>query len=222
MTKLEIMGAPQSPFVWAVRMAACEKGIAFETSRMRPHEPGIVALNPFGKIPVMRCGDVELSESRAIMSYIDQAFEGPALMPRELLANVRAEQWVARMLCEVMPVLTWRYVAQYIFPSGPDAKPDRAAIDAALPIVEKHLAILDRALALTPYLGGDAFTLADCYALPILTYTRQMPEGGQFIARLQSLAAYLDREAKRASYIASTPPPIADADRVMPTPQAAA
>jgi glutathione S-transferase len=44
-----------------------------------PHTPEVVAIHPFGKIPVMRHGDVTLAESRAICGYVDRAFDGPAL-----------------------------------------------------------------------------------------------------------------------------------------------
>jgi glutathione S-transferase len=39
MSKLQILGAPQSPLVWAVRMTAAEKGIDAELVPLPPHTP---------------------------------------------------------------------------------------------------------------------------------------------------------------------------------------
>src|SRR6516164_1377962 len=76
MPTLQIIGAPQSNFVWACRIACGEKGVPYELLPVFPHSPEVDAIHPFGKIPVMRHGDVTLCESRAILYYIDHAFPG--------------------------------------------------------------------------------------------------------------------------------------------------
>src|SRR2546430_17569836 len=81
MPALEIIGAPQSNYVWAVRMVCEEKGVPYEHRPERPHTPDVDALHPFGKIPVMRHGDVTLCESKAIATYIDRVFDGPKVIP---------------------------------------------------------------------------------------------------------------------------------------------
>jgi glutathione S-transferase len=79
MSKVQIIGASQSPIVWAVRMAALEKDIDCEFIDARPHSPEINGIQPFGKVPVMRHGDVEIGESRAIALYIDGLYSRNAL-----------------------------------------------------------------------------------------------------------------------------------------------
>src|SRR5436190_24254094 len=81
MQALEIIGAPQSNYVWAVRMVCEEKGVPYEHRPERPHTPDVDAIHPFGKIPVMRHGDVTLCESKAIATYIDRMFDGPKVIP---------------------------------------------------------------------------------------------------------------------------------------------
>src|SRR5437660_539385 len=51
----------------------------------------------FWQIPVMRHGDVTLSESRAICFYIDQTFEGPPLAPRNPVKGGRTEEWISHV-----------------------------------------------------------------------------------------------------------------------------
>src|SRR5207302_6005952 len=83
MPALEIFGVPQSNYVWAVRMVCEEKGVPYELNAVRPHTPDVDAWHPFGKIPVMRHGDVTLCESKAIATYIDRVFDGPKMIPEE-------------------------------------------------------------------------------------------------------------------------------------------
>jgi glutathione S-transferase len=66
MAKVEIIGAPQSTYVRVVRMVCEEKGIPYDLTPAAPHSPPITAIHPFGKMPVMRHGDVAVCESKAI------------------------------------------------------------------------------------------------------------------------------------------------------------
>ena len=83
MPELELIGAAPSNYVWTCRIALAEKGVPHRLSELMPHCPEVDAIHPFGKIPVMRHDAVELCESRAICSYIDNAFDGPKLAPSD-------------------------------------------------------------------------------------------------------------------------------------------
>ncbi len=207
MSKVQIIGAPQSPLVWSVRMAAVEKGIDAEFLPGRPHTPEILTIQPFGKIPVMRHGDFVLGESRAIALYLDGLSPRNPLVPRELKAAARAEEWVMHYLTEIVPNFMARYVVPYFFPTGADGKPDRAAIDAAVPIAEKLLGIVDRQLDGRDHLAGP-FSLADIYFAPQLHYARALPEASRIIAGLPRLAAYITRLTERPAFKATIPPPL--------------
>ena len=74
MPELQIIGGPQSNYVRVARIASAEKGVPYTLIPVMPHTPEVDAIHPFGKIPVMRHGDVTLGESRAICFYIDHAF----------------------------------------------------------------------------------------------------------------------------------------------------
>jgi glutathione S-transferase len=206
MTAIEILGFPQSDFVWAVRLAAEEKGVPYTLVPAAPHSPEVLAVHPFGKVPVLRHGDVTLGESRAICGYIDAAFDGPALMPREPVAAARVEQWVSLLVTTIEPVAVRQYLFAYLFPGTADGAPDRARIDAALPVLERQLAILDRAVD-DGAIGG-AFTLADAYLVPILFYLKGFPESAAALARLPALAGCLERALARPSVQATIPPPL--------------
>jgi glutathione S-transferase len=207
MDKLQIVGMPQSNYVWAVRMACEEKGVPYEIVPVRPHTPDIDALHPLGKIPGMRHGDVALCESKAIATYIDRTFPGPKLIPEDARGAAEVEQWVSLVNTSVDPCLVRTYLLAYFFPKTADGKPDRAVIDGVLPAMQKQIGLLDQAVAKTGYLAGGSFTLADINLLPILYYVQRMPEGGEMIKAAQNLAGYFARHAQRPSFTASTPPP---------------
>jgi glutathione S-transferase len=207
MADLQILGAPQSNFVWVVRMACAEKGVPYDLVPARPHCPEIDAIHPFGRIPAMRHGDLELCESKAIATYIDRAFGGPKLIPDDPAAAAKVEQWVSLINTTIDPVMVRGYLLAYYFPGTPDGSPDRAKIDATLPTMRKQAEILDGAVAKTGYLAGDGFSLADIDLLPILYYVQKLPEGAEIVKSNRNLLAYYERHAERPCFKATIPPP---------------
>ena len=208
MAELQLVGVPQSNFVWVCRIACAEKGVPYQLEPARPHTPEVDALHPFGKIPAMRHGDVTLCESRAICGYIDRVFSGPALIPDDPVKAAEVEQWVSLINTTFDPVMVRQYLLGYFFPGTPDGSPNRAMIDAALPKLEAQIGILDRAVAKTGHLVGDTFTLADIDLLPILYYLTKLPESSAMLDKADNLKAYYERHMARPSVKDTMPPPI--------------
>lgn len=206
MADLEIIGAPQSNYVWVCRAAAAEKGVAYKLVEARPHTPDVDGINPFGRIPAMRHGSVKLFESKAICSYIDRAFPGPALIPTDAVAAAETEQWISAVNTTIDATWMRRYVINYVFPGTPDGSPNRAAIDAALPAMEKQFALMERAVA-SGHLAGNRFTLADINLIPIIHYMQRFPESQKLLAAHQGLLTYYARHIERPSIKAALPPP---------------
>jgi glutathione S-transferase len=208
MSKLEIIGVPQSNFVWVVRMVCEEKGVSYDLSPAPPHSTEVDALHPFGKIPVMRHGDVELCESKAIATYIDRAFDGPKLIPEDPRSAAETEKWVSLINTHIDPIMVRQYVLHWVFPKGADGQPDRKAIDAALPPMQDQIDVLDRAVRASGHLAGNTFTLADIDLLPILYYVQKFPEGDAMVKGAKNLAEYFAKHSERACFKVTIPPPI--------------
>jgi glutathione S-transferase len=82
MLKPEIIGATRSSYTRVVRMACEEKGIDYLLTEVELGAPEIFTIHPFGKMPVMRHGDVALFESKAIATYLDRSFSArPCFRP---------------------------------------------------------------------------------------------------------------------------------------------
>ena len=207
MAELEVIGAAQSNYVWVVRIAAAEKGVAYKFAPLSPHAPEVSAVHPFGKIPVRRHGELQLFESKAICSYIDRAFPGPALMPADPAGYALAEQWISFVNTVIDPTCVRQYIVGYAFPGTADGSPNRKAIDRALPSMEKQLPVLDKALAKTGHLVDDALTLADINLFPIAFYLQRFPESKALMQGQKHLTAFVESMLARSSVKATLPPP---------------
>jgi len=207
MAKLEIIGMPQSTFVRAVRMVCEEKGVPYELTMARPHSPEINAVHPLGRIPGMRHGDLALYESKAIATYIDGTFDGPKVIPENPTKAAHVEQWVSLINTGFDPVMMRQYLLSYLFPKGADGKPDRAVIDAAIPVMEKQFGIIDQAVAKTCHLVGDSFTFADIDLMPILFYMHRPSESAEMLKSHKNLATYYAKHSERPSFKNTVPPP---------------
>jgi glutathione S-transferase len=207
MPDVEIIGPAPSTYTRVARMVCEEKAIPYELKQLPPHSPDVSAIHPFGKVPVMRHGDFELCESKAIATYLDLSFPGPKLIPTDPRHAALTEQWVSLVNTKMDGTLVRTYLLNYVFPKTSDGSPDRKAIDAVVPAVRQEIELLDRAVAKGGFLAGDSFTFADINVMPILAYLKNFPEAASAIAVAKSLSAYYDRLAARPSFQKTAPPP---------------
>ncbi len=202
----EIIGSIRSTYTRATCMVCEEKGIEYVLTERPLRDPEILAIHPLGKMPVLRHGDVELFESKAIATYLDRSFPGPNVFPSDIRLAAFTEQWVSLVNTVIDRTLIRTYLFAYIAPKTSDGSPDRAASEAGMPAVREQIAVLDTAVAKSGYLVGDRFTFADINLLPILYRLQQLPEGAQALAAARHLAAYYNRHAARPSFVRTTPP----------------
>lgn len=205
MADITLYGASISTFVRTARMTLLEKGAEFKYEQVPPHGDVINTLNPFGRIPALRDGDFVLFETPAICRYLDRSLPGPKLIPADARAEAVVEQWISATSFYLYDSMIRRFVIPYVFPSGPDGKPDRSVIDAALPDVREHLGILDRAYGARNWLAGDSMTLADLFVAPLLFYVGMMAEGPDLLAPHANVRRAFDTMAARASFQGTMP-----------------
>jgi glutathione S-transferase len=204
MPKPEIIGSARSTYTRVVRMVCEEKGIEYVLTETPLGAP--VGIHPLGKMPVLRHGDVELFESKAIATWLDRSFPGPLIFPTDPHLAALTEQWVSLVNTVMDRTLIRTYVFAYIVPMISGGKPDREAIEAVMPAVREQLGILDRTVANTDHLVGEQFTFADINLMPILHRVGQFPEGAEALAATSHLARYYDRHASRPSFVRTVPP----------------
>ena len=144
--------------------AALELGIDFEhvpvaTGPVGSRKPEFQSLNPNGKIPALKDGDLVLFESMAIDWYLVRRYDnGKGLAPRDLREEALALQWTLWAVTEVeKPVLDWAFNA-FVWP---EEKRDPKIAEASMAAMQAPLQVLEAALAGRQWLVGERFTIAD-------------------------------------------------------------
>jgi glutathione S-transferase len=207
MPKPEIIGSLRSTYTRVVAMVCEEKGIDYDLSEAELGAPEVRAVHPFGRMPVLRHGDVALFESKAIATYLDLAFPGPRLMPEDPHLAALTEQWVSAVNTTIDQTIIRTFLMAYIGPKAAQlGHPDAETIRAVMPAVLEQVHVLDRAVADTGHLVGDDYTFADVNVMPLLDRLRLPPDGAQALARAPNLAAYYETHARRPAFVATTPP----------------
>ena len=206
MSNVTLYGPPQSSYVRTARMVCEEKGIVYELAPLNLGSEEHVALHPFGRVPVLKHGDFHLNETSAIARYLDESFPGASLVPGTAVERARMEQWISTINAYFYGDLIRGYVLPYIFPKGPEGKPDRAAIEAALPNVKRDLQVLDKHLERSEWLAGSTLSLADLFAAPILFYVGMFPEGSEIMSGLKNMRRCGGALMARESFKKTMPP----------------
>ena len=90
---LKLYGAPLSNYFNMVKTALLEKGVAFEEVMTAPsQEPDYLSKSPMGKIPTLETDEGYVSETLAILGYLEEVFPQPALLPTDAFARAKVRE----------------------------------------------------------------------------------------------------------------------------------
>ncbi len=111
-----------SPYVMSAFVALTEKKLPFEVQTVALHEgaqrsPAYVETSFTARVPALVDGGFSLSESSAIVEYLDEKWPAPAhaaLLQRELEARARARQIMAWVRSDLGPIREERS-SEYVF-----------------------------------------------------------------------------------------------------------
>ncbi len=199
-----VYGARYSVYVRSVLLALTEKGVAHdvvEVDVFAADGPSVehLARHPFGKIPAFEHDGFLLYETPAIARYVDEAFPGPALQPVDVRDRARMMQSIGILDSYAYRRWVWDiYVERVSVPKRGQVS-DEAKIAAALPKADAAARALDDLLEGRPFLAGDALSLADLHAAPMLGYFERAPEGAATIGRHERLARWWKAVSERRS-----------------------
>ena len=199
MNQVTIIGPQFSSYVRSVALCCEEKGITYTLEDIKLGSPTHLALNPFGKIPVLKHNGLVVYESAAICRYIDRRFDGTSLSPDSVETLAKMDQWISAINCYIDPVLIRRLTLEFAFPSGDDGKPDQAKIAAVLPKVQHVLNLVNNQLSENEYLCDETPNIADYLIIPMLDYASKFLPSRRMIRKLPELMDYLERMRTRPS-----------------------
>ena len=203
MTKPIVYGADYSVYVRIVRLVLAEKGVGYELVPLDIFAAeGIPAWylehHPFGRIPAFEHDGFRLFETSAISRYVDEAFDGPALQPKDPRGRATMNQIIGMLDAYGYRSMVWDVAVERLEKEAPD----EALIANGLSQAETVLKVLTSLKAPGPWLLGDQLTLADLHAAPIIAYFLKVSEGRKLLADFADLQVWWDRIANRPSLAA--------------------
>ena len=164
-----IYGSSMSPFVRKTIVFATEKGVDFEVQPTGSDE--FKQASPFGKMPGFKDGDFLISDSTAIITYLDTVKPDPNLIPTEAKARARTiwyEEFGDTIVAACGGKVFFNRVVSPKFFGRPG---DLAAADEAQKTEFPRLMdYLESVVPASGFLVEDRFTLADiAVASPLAT-----------------------------------------------------
>jgi maleylpyruvate isomerase len=189
---------------YRVRIALNLKGLPYEAvdidlrlSAQRRAE--FLALNPQGLVPVLIDGERTLTQSLAIIEYLDETHPRPPLLPQEPGARARVRALALEIACEISP-LNNSGVLNYL--KGPPFEADEGRLNAwYAQWIARGFDSLEKELQSTTgdgrHMFGTTVTLADVLLVPQMYNARRYhcdlapyPTLGAIAAHLETLAAF--------------------------------
>lgn len=195
----------RSSAAYRVRIALNLKGLAYRTLPVHllrdggeQHRPAYRAVNPAGLVPALEDRGHTLTQSLAILEYLEEQYPQTPLLPRGSADRARVRAIAQSIACEIHPLNNLR-VLQYL--SGTLGLGEEQKNAWYRHWVGEGLGAVERLLADDPRTGafchGDRPTLADCCLVPQVFNARRfgceldtMPTILAIVARCQSLEAF--------------------------------
>ncbi|HYH21629.1 MAG TPA: maleylacetoacetate isomerase [Azospirillum sp.] len=156
-----------------VRIALNLKGLPYEylshhLRRSEHRSPEFLALNPQGLVPALELDDgAVLTQSMAIIEYLEEAHPEPALLPHGLRERARVRALAQAIACDIHPINNLRVLKYLESPLGHEQEARdtwyRHWVTVGFDGLETELA---GSPATGRFCHGDTPTLADVCLLP--------------------------------------------------------
>ena len=214
---IEVFWGSGSPFAWRVLLALEYKRLPYvghlmQFSKQEHKSPQMLALNPRGRVPVLRDGDYVCFESLAILYYLDLKYPQPGMFG----SSPEEAGTIMRVICEyqayIEPHVTT--IARAAFAEKADLSADE--ITEAMHILGREARTIEGRLSKTDWIVGDAYSAADMVLFPgvqLLIRALNKPRARELSSRFMpvevnypALGRWLARVAATAGYARTYPP----------------
>jgi len=168
---MELYNYFRSSASYRVRIALALKGLAYDympvhLTKNEQFNESYAAVSASRLVPLLKDGDAVLTQSLAIIEYLDETHPEPALLPRDALGRARVRALAYDIACEIHPLNNLR-VLRYLVHDLKVSEDDknrwyRHWVETGLETIERQLG--------DPRAGrfchGDTPTLADVTLVP--------------------------------------------------------
>jgi maleylpyruvate isomerase len=203
----------RSGTAYRTRIALNLKGLAYEQRGVdlrqgEQRSAAYLALNPQGLVPALEVDDLVLTQSPAILEWLEETRPEPPLLPKGAADRARVRAMAALVGCDIHPLNNLRALKVL----RQDFAADQAATDAwAGRWIASGFAALE---TLVSHHGhgwawGETPTLADCYLIPQIYSARRFHVALDAYPRLLAIEAAAEAHP---AFIAAHPDRQPDAD----------
>ncbi len=197
-----------SVYMRAARMALALKGISWAEVEVNPFDEagraGLVALNPFGRVPVLVHGGFTLYETAAITGYVDRAFDGAPLMPEGAQAAARASQVMGIVDAYAYVPLVRQVFSHGVFRPAEGHQGSAEVVAEGLRVAPRVLGALEAIAAEGLVLDGR-LSRADCHLVPMVDAFTRHEAGAEMLEGFPALAGWWARVREEPVVVASDP-----------------
>ncbi len=172
--------------------------VLVDLARFEHRQPDFAHVNALQRTPALELDDgTIITESVAICRYFEAIQPEPALFGRTPVEQAKVEMWNRRAELEVFVPIT--HVFRHLHPGMATHEVPQIADwgEANKPKILAGLALLNQALAYSPYLAGDVFSIADITALCALDFMK--PTRTKVPDEMEHLASWHARVSARSS-----------------------
>ena len=203
---MKLHGYFRSSSSYRVRIALNLKGLTADhlSYRLRNGEQrssAYLALNPQGLVPTFRNakGDL-LTQSLAIMEWLDETFPEPPLLPADPLRRARVRSFAMVLACDTHPVQNLRVLVRL----RQLGLAETAVTEWAASVNQEGLAACEALIAPEegPFCFGASPTLADLCLIPQLANAQRFGADLSQFSRLQQVSA---AAAKLKAFVDAAP-----------------
>jgi maleylpyruvate isomerase len=130
-------------------------------------QPAYRAINPSGLVPALDHDGAIITQSLAMLEYLEEVYPQPALLPTDPAGRARVRVLAQTVACDIHPIGNLR-VLKYL--TGTLGVSDEAKLEWSRHWIREGFAALETMLATSKDTGsfchGDRPTIADCCLVP--------------------------------------------------------
>lgn len=166
---------------------------------------GFLAINPNGKVPVLRHDDVVLWESNAIMWYLAELHGDNPLWPANPRERAQISMWQVWQAAHLTPAADGLFFENRVKPSFMKIDPDAAEVKRLEESFHRWMGVLETRLDKQEYLALGRFTCAD---ISVASALMQAESSNMPIGAHPAVETWFERVRARPSWVATNPPPM--------------
>ncbi|MEH6649286.1 MAG: glutathione S-transferase family protein [Motiliproteus sp.] len=195
---MKLYGIAVSNYYNIVKLALLEKRLPFDEIQIPPsQDKTVLAYSPMGKIPYLQHGNLFISESQAILFYLELLHPRPRLYPTEAERGARAQQ-VHQFIDLYIddPVRTLLAAAFF------NAEYEQSHVDQVSEQLAHNFRALSQITDFGPFIAGEQLSHADLAAFMTFNMCQAIMaklSNHDPLAPLSGVGAFMDMMAQRPS-----------------------